>query len=348
MRKHKTMNLVFTGKSVVQILIYFLLFSGCVKSSDNTDAYIVIPPDPEAKEQPVPVLKGMCLFAGQAETFTDADWQAIADSPVTDFIIIPKEAAHYGASETGYKTNLAPFMVNVITQIVSRKSSAKIWIGTPGISSLNYTIAGSSLDPIYNYLSHVRDQIGASVWKKNIGGVYMNQEAVYGAIDYNDIYQNPCVKLMSGLSDRVRTFLKTKFLWIPYYGYGNNAADIIKKIGYVANKTDIFDYVVIQPHYYFDETVPENLTGVRHCVSKQTICYRDGIAVTEKTSKTIIGPEMELSWKVVPPNNYADCVARYNEYVAAFSEFKNTKPIIFYWDGTLQNALNHRINPFFQ
>ncbi|WP_423128223.1 hypothetical protein [Gaoshiqia sp. Z1-71] len=45
----------------------------------------------------------------------------------------------------------------------------------------------------------------------------------------------------------------------------------------MTNKTDIFDYVVIQPHYYFDETLPENLAGVRRCVSKQTICYRDGL-----------------------------------------------------------------------
>jgi len=339
---------MITGKSILQIFVYLLLFTGCGKSSDATDDYVIILPDSETEETPAAIIRGMCIFAGQADSFTAEDWQAIADSPVTDFIIIPKEAAEYGASETGYKTKLAPFMINVINQLVSRKATSKIWIGTPGISSLNYTIASSSLEPIYKYLSYVRDQVGSATWSKNIGGVYMNQEAVYGSMNYNDIFENSCVKLMRDLSDRVHNSLKTKFLWIPYYGYGTNAADIIKKIGYVANKTDIFDYVVIQPHYYFDETVPKNLTGVQYSVRKQSVCYRDGNAVVNKTSNTVIGPEMELSWKVVPPNNYPDCVNRYNEYVSSFSEFKNEKPIIFYWDGTVQNALINRINPFFK
>ena len=332
---------------LILFIVGNLFCTACEKDSDGTDDYAIIPPDSKAGEQTASIIKGMCIFAGQAETFTDSDWQAIANSPVTDFIIIPKEAAHYGATEAGYKTNLAPFMIKVINQLVSRKASSKIWIGTPGISSLNYPSLISSFDPIHKYLSYVRDQVGASVWSSNIGGVYMNMEAIYGSVNYSNIYENSCIKLMNDISYSVHNLLKTKFLWIPYYGYGTNPAEIIKRIGYVAN-TNIFDYVVIQPHYYFDETVPENLTGVQHCVRKQTISYRDGLAVTDKTSRTIIGVEMELSWKVVPPNNYADCVARYNEYITAFSEFKNIKPIIFYWDGSVQNALSHRINPFFQ
>ena len=334
--------------SIIQIIFCLITVGGCATSADEADENTTAPTEQETGQPTTSLIRGICLFAGQVETFTADDWQAIADSPVTDFIIIPKEASEYGSSENGYKINLAPFMISVISQLVARKSNAKIWIGTPGITSLNFSIASSSLDPIYKYLSYIREKIGTTVWSKNIGGVYMNQEAVYGTMNYNDIYSNACVKLMSDLSLQVHSLLNTKFLWIPYYGFGTNAADLIKKIGYVANRTDIFDYVVIQPHYYFDESVPENLFGVQFSIRKQSVVYCDGIEVITKTSKTIIGPEMELSWRVVPPNNYTEYVNRYNEYVSSFIEFRNEKPIIFYWDGTLQNALIHRINPFFK
>lgn len=46
--------------------------------------------------------------------------------------------------------------------------------------------------------------------------------------------------------------------------------------------------------------------------NKQSVIAMGLLTVTEKTLKPIIGPEMELSWKVVPPNNDTDCVARYS------------------------------------
>ncbi len=341
------MNLPLLKKIISQLFIYFFILTACAKSSDEAEINPTVLPDSGNTIASEHIIKGMCIFAGQAETFSDDDWQALADSPVTDFVIIPKETSYYGDSESGYINKLTPFMVNIINQLVLRDHSVKVWVGTPGITSLNFEISKTSLDPIYNYLNSIRTQIGSSVWERNIG-VYMNMEAIYGTMNDNNIYENPCIKLVNDLSYRIHNYLKTDFLWIPYYGYGNNATDLIKKIGYVANTTNIFNYIIIQPHYYFDETVPDNLTGVYHSVKNQEICYRNGVTVLEKTSNTIIGAEMEFSWKVVPPNDYTDCVNRYNEYVDTFSEFKNVKPIIFYWDGTMQNALNSRIVPFFQ
>ena len=330
------------------ILIIFSLLTCCTSVSSENDPHTVIKPDlTENITRDIP-MKGICIFAGQSDAFTDADWQALANSPLTDFIIIPKDASAYGSGEAGYKSQLAPFMANVVNQLVSSKNSAKIWIGTPGLSSLNYNLAASSLEPIYNYLDQVRSLVGTTTWANNVGGIYMNMEAIYGTVNYSDLTTNPCIKLMSDLSARVHSNLKTKFLWIPYYGYGSNPDEIIRRIGFVANKSTIFDYVVIQPHYYFDETVGVNLAGVKHCIVNQAVSYRDGTVVTPKASKTVIGPEMELSWKIVPPNNYVDFVGRYNGYVASFAEFKGSYPIIFYWDGALQNALTSRINTYFQ
>ncbi|MGV8091697.1 MAG: hypothetical protein AB2L24_07530 [Mangrovibacterium sp.] len=335
-------------RNFLLILLNFLLVTGCSHASGEADPFIAVEPEKESVSSEVSPIRGACIFAGQAEVFTDADWQALAESQLTDFVIIPKEAGHYGATEAGYKAQLAPFMAGVIHQLVTRRSTARIWIGTPGISSLNYTISGSSLEPVYNYLDDVRNRVGAAVWANNIGGVYMNMESIYGTVAYHDPGANPCIKLMEDLSARVRQELKVKFLWIPYYGYGANADEITKRIGYVVNKQTIFDYVVVQPHYYFDGNVPENLKGVKYSTANQAISYRDGLAVTPKTSQTVIGPEIELSWKVVPPNNYPDFLSRYDEYLFHFSEFKDIYPIIFYWDGTLRNVLTDRINPFFQ
>lgn len=158
-------------KYFLLILMNVFLLTGCSSASDEKDPYIVIKPDTKENPTPVSPMKGICIFVGQAETFTDADWQTLANSPLTDFIIIPREAAAYVANEAGYKSQLTPFMVNVINQIV-----------------------------------------------------------------------------------------------------------------------------------------------------------------TPKVSQTVIGPEMELNWKAVPPNNYADFLGRYNEYVSSYIEYKGTYPIIF-WIG---------------
>ena len=342
------LNQCLMKSHLLAVMIILLLMASCSSGSNEKDPYLVIKPDPTDDPTPVAGMKGICIFAGQAETFTDTDWQALANSSLTDFIIIAKDASVYGSSEAGYKSILAPFMANVINQIVTRKSSAKVWIGTPGLSSLNYSAAAMNLEPFSNYLNQVRSLVGSTIWDNNIGGVYMNMESIYGTVDYSNILANSCIKLMSDLSLRVHNNLNTKFLWIPYYGYGSDPSEVIKRIAYVANKSTIYDYVVIQPHYYFAAEVGVNVTGVKYCIDKQAVCYRDGTIVTPKASKTIIGPEMELDWHIVSPNNYAESLGRYNEYVSAYAAYKGIYPIIFYWDGTLQNALSGRINPFFK
>jgi hypothetical protein len=291
--------------------------------------------------------KMITLSVTQCQSFTDSDWQALGNSNSTDFVIIPLSAYNYGSNQTGYINQLAPIVINAINQLVSKRSSAKIWIGTPGIDSTNYSIASTSLDPFYNYTTYIQTQIGTTIWSNNIRGVYMNEEAVYGPVDYSNLMGNATIKLMNDLSYRVHTNLSKKFLWIPYYGYGSDPATIIKNIGYVTNKNTIYDYVMIQPHYYFDSTVQSNLNGVYFSVNNQAVSYRDGVIVTPKTSSTIIGVEMECDWHIVPPNSYSDYQGRYNEYVSKFSGFKGSYPFAFYWDGTLTSALNSLINPFY-
>lgn len=293
--------------------------------------------------------KMLVVTVGQFSSYTDSDYQALADSYVTDYVIAPALTTDYGGTEAGYKTNLVPKIIDFINKIAAKKSTAKIWIGTPGIGSTNSSVASTSLDPFYNYITYIKSQISTTVWTNNIRGVYMNCESVYGTVDYTSITSNAVIKLMNDLSYRVHTNLSKKFLWIPYYGYGTNAATIIKNIGYVADKSTIYDIVILQPHYYFDTTGESktNLDGCYYSVNKQAICYRDGVQVIAKTSSTIIGVEMESNWKLAYPSSYPDFKQRYDEYVNKFKGFKGSYPFAFYYDGTLQTALSDWINSFY-
>lgn len=297
--------------------------------------------------------KMMTLVLTQTGSLTDADYSAIGESEVTDVVIIPESASVYGSNEAGYKNILAPIVIDVIDKLVNKDGDIRIYLGTPLISSSNFGLASSSLDPFYNYITYVRDKIGTK-WS-NVRGIYMNQESIYGSVNYTNILGNKEIKLMNDLSYRVHS-LNKQFLWIPYYGYGTNAATTIKNLGYVINTTNIYDLAILQPHYYFDASVQANLDGVYYSVknknnpAKQGVSYRDGVVVVPKTSNTIIGAEMESNWKIAtqyPNPNYADFQQRYDEYVAKFTDLKGSYPLAFYWDGKVQDALDYLINPFY-
>uniref|UniRef100_UPI003217BF6B hypothetical protein n=1 Tax=uncultured Draconibacterium sp. TaxID=1573823 RepID=UPI003217BF6B len=294
------------------------------------------------------VIKGACLFVGQIENFTEQEWRILGESAVTDFIIIPKSTDEYNSTAEGYQTRLTPFMVETIRNLVLFNPDIKCWIGTPGITSLNFGIAAKSLDPFYQYIISIKKGLDKQIWEKNIAGIYMNEEAVYGSIDFSNINENACYKLMSDLSVKIHNQLKKEFLWVPYYGFGQYAELVTKGLAYITNKTDIFDYVVIQPHYYFNGDATENVKAVQKSIANQAISDHQGNLIFPKDSKTIIGPEMEMSWRIIPPNNFDEYNERFQQYLDAFSEYKNKYPVIFYWDGDLKKAFESQINKFFQ
>ncbi|WP_157696817.1 hypothetical protein [Brevibacillus formosus] len=45
--------------------------------------------------------------------------------------------------------------------------------------------------------------------------------------------------------------LTKEFMCAPHYGFGTYAENITHNVGVVANRTDIFDIICIQPQYYF-------------------------------------------------------------------------------------------------
>ncbi|QNK56985.1 DUF4855 domain-containing protein [Paenibacillus sp. PAMC21692] len=267
-------------------------------------------------------------------SYSAADIDSLLAAGVTDFVLLGGSYQVYQDSESSYKTQLAVSMANTASLIIQRSSLARIWIGTPGLDSTTPTSSfGTRLTPFKNYLAEVKTLMGATNWNNNIQGIYMNGEAIYPAVNYANLLANPQIALYKNLSTYIHDTLGKEFLWIPYYGYGANAAEIIKRIGYVTNSTfggeSIFDIVLLQPHYYFDSTVQSNLNGVKHSVNNQAISYRDNVIVTPRgTGATVrIGIEMEID------TNYASNTAyqgRYAEYVSAFSTYLGAQPFAYY------------------
>lgn len=110
-----------------------------------------------------------------------------------------------------------------------------------------------------------------------------------GTLDTTSLMSNSSIKLWNDLSYNVHSTYLKKFMWAPYYStMETNAADNIKKVGWVANTTNIYDQVFLQPAYYFttiynDAPIP-NLDGVYDSVTKQAVAYRNNVLVTPRTS----------------------------------------------------------------
>ena len=114
-------------------------------------------------------------------------------------------------------------------------------------------------------------------------------------------------------------------MWIPYYDV---AACSHTTMGHVINRTDIFDTAIIQPSYFFREVRKPGLELVRKSVERQAVVDADdSIIGGEKTSKTVIGFEMEIDWQFFEKEDYPP---RYYAYEEAFGDFVGKYPTAYY------------------
>ncbi len=234
----------------------------------------------------------------------------------------------------------AEAMAEAINIAVDVSPSKSIWIGTPSVNSNNYSSSTTTYEQLIAFTNSVYNLINDTA-KLKVRGIYMNQESFYsGTIDYDNFSQNMEVLRMMDIKNYAKSN-NWEFLWVPYYGYGDNAAKIIKDIGYGADSVQIFDYVVMQPHYMFDATVQSNLQGVKLSCDANKVTYRDGVAViANKVSVTDIGFEME----------YVQGNPKYDEYYDKYYSIRNSSPSVFYWQGaTVIEAIDavNVINAFY-
>lgn len=195
---------------------------------------------------------------------------------VTEYVLCAGN--YYGYREGGFE-HLVAAMKNTLTTIKNQiGASARIWISTPAMEEpkddgFNYP---AWTNRIKTYINALRSASGFSVsdWNSYVKGLYMHSERIFGAgtafntpVNYNNLLAHPQIKLYSDIGAYIRTpsgaYNAKELLWCPYYGFGTYAATIIKDIGYVANTTNIFNTVLLQPTYYFGNGPVSNVDAIR-------------------------------------------------------------------------------------
>ena len=290
------------------------------------------------------LLFSQCTTSDHITLRTDFNWNSFANSAANGIVIIPSknvngadywDIGHNGLSQY---TTLATVMGNVIKKLQYYNPNVKIWFGLPGISSTCYSLATSSncLTTFTNYITAVKNNVGTTIWNNNVKGVYYNQESIYGTVNYNALTSNDQILLMNNIAYRIHANFVKDTLWIPYYGYGANAAEIIKRIGYVTNRTAIFNCVILQAGYmsHHDSESLSNFNGICASVNNNTVCYRNGTPVcTRSASATAqVGAEIEL-------NTYYP--EYYSPYLNYYMGFVDNSPLAFYWQGNLTTAISY-------
>lgn len=300
--------------------------------------------------------KGVLVYTHSTVKYTLDDVHKFAKNApnVKDYVILNREYEITGGEMMDQALDVAKL-------IYQSKPTARIWLGIPtydSIMKLPFWYNKGYLEVLKS--KFLNDSVGKLIWKNCVKGIYINMESIYGDVDYSSsstLLNNASIKLANDISYFVRNELQLydedtsetnlDVLWIPYYGYNSNAATIIKNLGHVISRTNIFDIAIIQPTYYFyytidsdgnyeskvetDEQLKTNLNGVKNSLIKDSICYRDGIEVYTRASNATatIGFEMEIDHGTNPDLSRKSKAARYNEYVDTFINYRN-KPMCYY------------------
>jgi hypothetical protein len=201
-----------------------------------------------------------------------------------------------------------------------------------------------------NFLYPIKDKLSPTIWENNVSGFYYATEAIvqwYTDFDRTNTvdFGTPVVNNMKYLSDILHPMGK-KFLWIPYYRSDSNHVDDVR-IGYVGNRSNIFDYIIIQPSYYFSEELTSGVNSVLNCVKLNTVVNANGeIIGGTKISNTVISAELEVDSNVTGAGYYN----RYQVYVNAFYPYRKSSPFLFYAgdrNSTMTDSVYNKIKYFY-
>ena len=230
----------------------------------------------------------------------------------------------------------------------SELAESEMYVGLPLLHDNIATIndADSFYSHYVDFMREVKDTIidrlGQDYWDQDFAGFYFRTEAVYPIqekISSTNPTSNPMVKLMNDLSYRIRNTYERQFLWCPYYGHGSNMDNIIHNLGVVANRTNIFDAICIQPAYYYaGSAYRNNLDLVFESANSNEVVDADGDPVSggrRSSATAAIGVNMEAD------NNFNTTKAtQFNAYVDTFSPLIGEAPIVFYANAT-ENLVNN-------
>ena len=288
-------------------------------------------------------------------------------------------------------------VVNLAKQVIQCTGGKKfIWLGLPHPPEADYVMKGEEkqyspikmedykgyanrylaefIEPVQKKLKAMTTSSGYDYYYMYVQGFYMNDEHVarlhlsdgrtdldFGVdFSYSNLLSHPQIKMYSMISDKLKTsaYGWKKFLWAPYAGRGGNFDTTYADIAYIANTTDIFDTVLLQPGVYLhsNKDVDLNADVIRNSMNMQEVRTRDDKGntnnrVVAKRSSTKIGCQMEIDEKFIyNPTVYK---ATYNKTVDKLGGSNVTVPsdrhFSFYWgdDTSVMADLTQEVNKFF-
>lgn len=327
--------------------------------------------------------------------YTGDKYPDFTDSDITGF-----HADEFVITCGGYNryllniTSLTEYLdeMTALARRVIQLTGKHVWLGFPAPPAPTKTITVDEYNhyadqylTIASMIQERMDAGGTQYYYYYVEGFYMNDEHVRrktfgngtGVDDPNgvntntsNLLQHPQIfmynKVSQGLMSSAHGW--KKLLWCPFTGRGANYDTTMIDIAYIANTTDIFDTVLIQPSHYFhghqDANIFLNLDLIKNSMNRQEARRRTNngdtdVRVVAKTSSTIIGCQMEIDERYFNPlledsdHLQSGYIERYADYVNAYSGSKVTssanRVFSFYCDkkNPYWSQTQAKVNAFF-
>ena len=253
---------------------------------------------------------------------------------------------HAQASFQNYDTKYIPYMIDTLKTILSSKPDAKVWLSTPAtnfyISELGHQVQDIPSQEQYRaYLDDIKSaiindsQLGKGVWRNNVAGMYYIDEDAFPIARDNPAEQTFLCDAVDGVPRYftghwqeyesplgfVREMGKTtnryglKFLWSPLLdmaAYGTRIQQLFD--------ADVFDYIIIQPSYYFWYNDITGLQRLHDYITGQSI---DNIT----SNKTQLGLQMEVDENATTSSTSQ---TKYNATVDCFKDIAGNYVCSYY------------------
>lgn len=241
---------------------------------------------------------------------------------------------------------LADAQIELAKRLIAEDSSVSIWFCFPFIAY--FPCALEYVDPFTEYANYIKSEMTSSKWRNNVRGFYWSTESIGWSAAFtssaSNNFGNPHVMLMDAMGDLVKGTYGKEFMWMPYTtttaGVGLDKNDV--RMGYVANKTTIFDYILLQPGYYWDTGKLECLRRVTASATNNKVYFYNSnysytssnvVGGSKVSGAADIGVVMEISNEIVNGSS-SHAASFYNdtyyEYTLKYNSLKTSIPIVFY------------------
>ena len=252
-------------------------------------------------------------------SYTDEQLSGLDNA--TEFVVTSGNFQSYFQSNGEPDSYYLQVYINRAVALANRlydKYGKQIWIGTPGVGGTDVVPhTATAYAEVARRMTYFVDNViaefgGTDVFNTRVKGVYINAEGVIGT--FSSIATHPQVSMFKTLSDYVTNKGK-KMMWSPYWSTNNlvNAAQI-------AHRTSIFDYILIQPGYYFNDAwnAELNCEAIREAIRTQKMCYQNYTQIVPNSQITStrakIGCQMEIDQSIVD----SPFDSRYQHYCDVF------------------------------